>query len=282
MKSVGPPTEELSFILIKPDGLARAPVRSAVGALISEHEFEICEELDVYFGADRISRVWPQFPADRCPFTVELMRLYLGTAASRVIVVRGTDAIRRCRELKDVIRRRYSEGLFANCVHCPSDASEITFQLPALLDPVISDLGDSSAPSNLEAWGGVWGRLATSTLEAVKIARLIWDSAQRAGWSYLWRPLLLDAPAVIELCNDDNHSLDYAASCLVEAFPDWRPEQALAAGIEADRAGVVMLGYGQIEHARQVVDGLRRMGLIAQCRLVERTPVSRELDGGCS
>lgn len=263
-----PSVSEVSFLLVKPDGMELPAVIGRIEDFLGESGLTVVADFRTRLDALHVAKLWPQFTADKCPYTFELLRCYVAARDCRIIVVQGAGAIATCQRLKHQIRREFSATAFANRLHCPSNDIELRFQLPVVCPPLANRLRLEAAATPSNSYPGVFGRLAKRLPIDVHqdIAAIIEHTAlARLPNADLGKPGLMGVELMLH--NDADHSLDFVASCLAETFSEWTSIQAVSVALEVDRCGELCLADLIETDASDKAKRLTEWGLDVRIRL---------------
>ena len=255
----------LSFLLIKPDGVASDLITAAVDSAIQNRELRATFQADTTLLEQDIRYLWSHMPLDSSPLGAEMIRHYLMSGKVRLIVTAGARAIDSCSAIKNDIRRVHAVGPFANCIHAPSTEAELLRQI-AYFGKL---LGIPECPTVVVSAGehaesGIWGRLADYGNRRLRLAaRRVWSQSRKVGWSSVWQGSSGGGGYALVLIPDDHNSMDFAASGVAEIMSSWIPERVLSAVIEADIRGQVVLCHGDRDAVDVKARRLTSLGLTA-------------------
>ncbi len=123
--------EEISFILFKPSGF-RTNTNAVYRYIIAELEKEslsIDREYNQHISAWQLCNLWPRLLYDQLLYytTLEQFR-----PTTKVIEIKGEDAIRKVKEIKGRVRSLYASSIIGNCIHSPANSQECEAHIKAI------------------------------------------------------------------------------------------------------------------------------------------------------
>ncbi|MFE2102374.1 hypothetical protein [Streptomyces sp. PTD9-10] len=265
--------EELSVLVVKPDGYRCPQVREYVDELLQASRLTVELRYEVCLEDEDVMDTWPKFAGPKYPITAELLRLYLTSGPCEVIVVRGPDVVRRCAHLRGEVRARFGTSAFANCVHTPTEPQEIGPNVEKYLvslptgQPFTRHRDDGVTE-------GISGRLAALPRSVLLAeARAFWGTAQKEGWRAAWRSRPEGGGFGACLLPGDPHSVDHGMSLIADALPGLTVREVISAYVEAEVEGWSCLLSGTRAEARELARLLAAQGLYAEVRAL--TPARR-------
>lgn len=113
---------ELSLILLKPDIYENKEALTDLNNLINNSRLETVLRMNVLLDKKKIVNIWNQFLDDYV--SQELLYLYFNNQTLKCIILKGEDALDKTREIKKIIRKRYSKSIIQNCIHSPDTFEE--------------------------------------------------------------------------------------------------------------------------------------------------------------
>jgi nucleoside diphosphate kinase len=252
------PTER-GFLLFKPDAVERGLLQDCV-VEIDRAGLRVLEQHTLRLTEAQIAAVWSGIDPDRRPLTAGLIRRYLSSGPSRLVLVEGAGASVRLLALKSAIRRRYGAVYYANLVHSPDSADEAGRELAALLD------GRCDPDALFRPTGATWRGWDTVMMETALDSWWASVPEQRGRKQTRWNPTPPAADHAVHV---------YAKRHWAVAFDDMADFLAGAAGVDdlefAVRAGFAALydrsGFvvpaATAQAAHDTCRAVRAFGLIA-------------------
>lgn len=266
--------EKLSFILIKPDGMNNLVMLEDLASQVELFGLSIVDTCKFIFKKEYIKSLWPSHYV--CPLTSALLNKYLTGYELKVLVLEGEDSITKTNKIKSYIRQKYSLGAFSNCIHTPSNLSELKSQLEFIFritgkdihfskhNNSSTDFNPNSNP-NTNPLLGIWGRFADLGEEILSdVVEKVWNLGKNNGWENLWSYTIPPDEAYVKLHVDYKNSIAYVCSCLYELFIYWEPERVLITVLEVDRTGSLIIASGKYNDMASKAIKLREMGLISE------------------
>ncbi|GJF33426.1 hypothetical protein KNE206_61260 [Kitasatospora sp. NE20-6] len=244
-------TTPTAFYLLKPDALVDAEVPRRARELLPG--LEVVDERDVTLTPAQVSALWAENRSELRPIASSFLGLYLVGRTSRLVTVRGAQALAGVIGLKRRLRREYGQGAFANVVHAPSDPWE-NEDHAAVLEGRERPPGPGTPPrGNPPASPRV---VALGPARVLREVSAVWRQAHDEGWPSL-AVSAPDAPAAVWLVADDVHSIDSAVSALWDALPQLGLRAAIAIVCEAERTGRALAWAGAPEAVSLAAKALR-------------------------
>ncbi|WP_135548539.1 ATP-dependent Clp protease adaptor ClpS [Paenibacillus cymbidii] len=257
--------ENVSYLITKPDCLNNPAVINDLKSQLHYYNLEIIGEFTITLSRHEVTLCWPDYV--RYPVTLHLLFQYIADRPLGVYLLKGNDAINKTSEIKKIVRSRYAQHAFANCIHTPSNKQELLLQLK-VIEPRMGMKVEYSMPIEPDSvvrdeaiLPGIWGGLAKITGETFhEVIDSVWKSL---GNLHEFKEGIETQAGEEQalLFNDDTNGIDYVASCLIETFPDWTPERAIITVLKVDQTGSACLYSGDKEKISDIIGKLNGLNL---------------------
>lgn len=262
--------QSMSVLLVKPDGYRSTEVRDRIDKLLEQSDLSIRMRYAIELDEVDILDVWPRFGQAKFRFTLTLLNLYMTSGLSEAVIVSGPDVVDRCVAIRNAVRDQFGTSAFANCVHAPTEPSEIEPIVRKFLHSIPAGT-PFERPGDAARTKGVWGQLAAESTEDIKAAaESFWTRQETGGWDSAWRTPPEGGPFATRLLPGDANSIDFGMSALYELFPEWTLEDVIAAYVEAEVAGSCLLYAGDRDSADRLTWRLREFDMYAETVPAER------------
>lgn len=252
---------DLSALLVKPDCIALG-LQTDVREEIERSGLKILCEHEVHLTSADISTLWKEYDPVDHPLTVGLLRRYLCSAPSRLLVVEGKDPLSSGRQAKRQVRRRWAQGVFANVLHSPETEEEMQRQR-VLFSPYCDRLPTGGAPLPAPA---VRKAPSDAFADLEDLAAQLEDA-----WRVLQTPHSPPTPYVLDdavgtaevhLGVDSQNSVDSAVAAVWHACPGLSLPEAIVLTLHAGRHGGMVLATGSAERVQACWQALRDRGIV--------------------
>jgi nucleoside diphosphate kinase len=221
-----------SFIMLKPDAISNPETRAYIDQLLSEYELQKVDAFSTALSEEDILFFWShQHLGD---VINACLKCYLMGHKLEVILVEGNDAIAGVKKIKKQTRKKYSISMFSNCMHTPASEEEYLKQVKVFMD-------------KQKHGYKIEDPRALSHNESMNIASSMFELGLSYGWDNVWKEINPISHStneyLLEIYNDDDHTLEEAAGIFFEQFDLWTIVKAYLCAIEIHRVGkVVVLG----------------------------------------
>src|SRR5437660_1231412 len=98
---------DMSVILIKPDGCRSPSMRELLSQCLKSKSLRVTRRQMLHLGRDEVLGIWPVFGGPEHPVTRELYCRYMGSGPSEALVIDGRDSLASCVQIKKRIRQRF-------------------------------------------------------------------------------------------------------------------------------------------------------------------------------
>jgi hypothetical protein len=213
--------DEISFLLIKPDGRREPRLADFLA------DFECLsgprEDLDVRLTPEAVGRFWYRYPESHRPVAAEVLRAFIAYRSMRAFVVRAPAAIRLVDQVKSEVRRAFGTGPFSNLVHAPDSPDECAVQLPILRGELT---GPAQAVTGLIRWPLPAPAASLKAAAAAAVA-VVEDQAVPSGGPVRFE----NGSHALRFVHDKQKCLDHAVHMLLREVRDLSLERAVTAVI---------------------------------------------------
>lgn len=124
---------EHSFLLVKPEGVELGLRGYAVPAIEEAGLRVVCTH-ELKMTKEQVERGWADYRRADHPLQHLIFDLWYAGRAVEVMLVQGSDVMRRLRAVKGALRRRFTLGPFGNMAHTPDTPFEFALQLRTFAD----------------------------------------------------------------------------------------------------------------------------------------------------
>lgn len=262
-------TADLSFILVKPDCLGDANALAAVYEMVEASKMAIVREFELMIDEAGLRCMWGL--NYRRIISRSFLSLYLKGKIVRILLLKGEDLLRKVSVIKKAIRKQYSQGMFANRVHAPSDPEENETQLRFLL-------GGGNDASVTEDPGFTTENVTFTRVndygfqEIFEIAEKVWHESMDDGKVTHCIPARFADTTGVVLYDDDRNPFDYFVSAVCKVKQDIALETAILTVLEMNRFGSVRIGFGSERRAGEAEAEFSDLGLRCKTIPLDRLP----------
>lgn len=173
------------FAIIKPDALVNRTIRQYIYDELLKFDVKI-ENMEKKFTTSEIDQLWPGM--NESSVLNGLLKCYLTLQKSEIVFLYGNITFEQLYFLKQKVRKKYSKGKFANCIHTPQNIYEFSMQYKVLISA-----GNSTHNDCID-----------------KMAINIWNILRIYGWKYSYARGVKEKYRIY-MVNDDCNKIDFVA-----------------------------------------------------------------------
>lgn len=236
---------EASFVLIKPDKVNDGMFEKELLKHLLSRDIFIENRIEFSLRPYEVEFLWPKFATRYLRLSLNLLKCYLCSRHCNILFIKGHNLIEQSKQIKSILRSKYSNGPYSNCIHTPSNHIELEVQSNYFRTKILTYFEEGNKTQfNLlgsRRTMGLWGRL--NEMSGSTLYRICKDVVENTR-PYVHDSYNLDGDYALVLYKNKQNK-DYVASCLFELCSDLTIVQAITAVIEIIKSGYVILFTGK-------------------------------------